>query len=157
MINIRHFVLLELGVVMGLAVVQAPPNLLPDQSDRRLMISHALLSTQLALTNTNYHLMCGLCLFWWVWFCSLLLGPSQFVIVLRLIMSGDVELNPGPLDQGQWLNSGWLESGTHSFCIHCIFCRGSRNSLSSQRHNFWYVFACDIVGSNMPHHCGGFC
>ena len=120
-----------IDLVMGLAVVQAPPNLLPDQSDRRLMISHALLFPQLALTNTNYHLMCGLCLFWWVWFCSLLLGPSQFVIVLRLIMSGDVELNPGPLDQGQWLNSGWLESGTHSFLYSLYFCRRSRNSLSS--------------------------
>ena len=38
--------------------------------------------------------MCG------VWFGSLLLGASQLVIALRLIMSGDVELNPGPLDQG---------------------------------------------------------
>ena len=102
---------------MGLAVVQAPPNLLPD---RRLMISHALLFPQLALTNTNHRQVCDLCLFWWVWFCSLLLGPSQFVIALRLIMSGDVELNPGPLDQGQWLNSGWLESGTHFF-IFIVF------------------------------------
>ena len=30
-------------------------------------------------------------------------------------MSGDVELNPGPLDQGQWLNSGWLELGSQFF------------------------------------------
>ena len=120
-----------IDLVMGLAVVQAPPNLLPDQSDRRLMISHALLFPQLALTNTNHQLVCGLCLLWWVWFCSLLLGPSQFVIVLRLIMSGDVELNPGPLDQGQWLNSGWLESETHSFLYSLYFCRRSRNSLLS--------------------------
>ena len=44
--------------------------------------------------------MCDLCVVWWVWFGSLLLGLSQLVIALRLIMSGDVELNPGPLDQG---------------------------------------------------------
>ena len=85
---------------MGLAVVQDPPNLLPDQSDRRLMISRTLLFSQL-VTNTNYQLVCDLYFLWWVWFCSLLFGLSQFVISLRLIMSGDVELNPGPLDQGQ--------------------------------------------------------
>ena len=124
MINIRHNggclsqkfysprVESVIDLVMGLAVVQAPPNLLPDQSDRCLIISHALLFPQLLVTNTNHQLMC---LLWRVWFSSLLLGPSQFVIVLHLIMSGDVELNPGPLDQGQWLNSGWSESGTHFF------------------------------------------
>ena len=78
---------------MGLAVVQAPPNLLPDQSDCH-QTSHALL---LSLTVNNYQLMCDLCVVWWVWFGSL---PSQLVIALCLIMSGDVELNPGPLDQG---------------------------------------------------------
>ena len=37
----------------------------------------------------------------WVWFGSLLVGLSLLVIVaLRLVMSGDVELNPGPLDSG---------------------------------------------------------
>ena len=81
---------------MGLAVVQAPPNLLPDQSDCR-QISHALLFSQLV---NNYQLMCDLCVVWWVWFGSLWLGPSQLVIALHLIMSGDVELNPEPLDQG---------------------------------------------------------
>ena len=33
----------------------------------------------------------------WAWFSSLLIGPSHFVIRRLLIMSGDVELNPGPL------------------------------------------------------------
>ena len=33
-------------------------------------------------------------------FGSLLLGASQLVIALHLIMSGDVELNPGPVDTG---------------------------------------------------------
>ena len=39
----------------------------------------------------------------WVWFRSLLIGPSHFVICIHqlLIMSGDVELNPGPLDHGK--------------------------------------------------------
>ena len=37
----------------------------------------------------------------WVGFGSLLLELSQLVIALRLIMSGDVELNPGPLDGEQ--------------------------------------------------------
>lgn len=36
----------------------------------------------------------------WVWFKSVLIGPSQLVIRQLLILSGDVELNPGPLDQG---------------------------------------------------------
>ena len=40
----------------------------------------------------------------WAWFRSLLIGPSHFVIRRLLIMSGDVELNPGPLDHGK-LNS----------------------------------------------------
>ena len=45
----------------------------------------------------------------WAWFRSLLIGPSHFVIRQLLIMSGDVELNPGPLDHGK-LNSdtSWL-------------------------------------------------
>ena len=34
----------------------------------------------------------------WVWFRSLLIGPSHLVIRQLLIISGDVELNPGPLD-----------------------------------------------------------
>ena len=80
---------------MGLAVVQAPPNFLPDQSDC-CQISHALLFLQLV----NNYLICDLCVVWWVWFGSLLLGPSQLVIALHLMMSGDVELNPGPLAQG---------------------------------------------------------
>ena len=84
--------------MMGLAVVQALPNLLPDQSDCR-QISHALLFS--LLVNNYYQLVCDLCV---VWFGSLLLGPSQLVIALRLILSGDVELNPGPLDQGQSTN-----------------------------------------------------
>ena len=37
----------------------------------------------------------------WAWFRSLLIGPSHFVIRRLLIMSGDVELNPGPLDHGE--------------------------------------------------------
>lgn len=37
----------------------------------------------------------------WVRFGSLLLGPSQLVIHQHLILSGDVELNPGPLDHGR--------------------------------------------------------
>ena len=46
-----------------------------------------------------------LCVVWWAWFGSLLLGASWLVIVLRLIMSGDVELNPGPIDQGWSLSN----------------------------------------------------
>ena len=114
---------------MGLAIVQAPPNLLPDQSDCR-QISHALLFPQ--LVNNNYRLMCDLCVVWWVWFGSLLLGPSQLVIALRLIMSGDVELNPGPLDQSQWVNrmcAVWLASVIDFVFPNCEFCRRSRNSL----------------------------
>ena len=68
-------------LMMGLAVVQAFPNLLPDQSDCR-QISHAF-----PLVNNNYQLVCDLC--------------AQLIIALRLVMSGDVELNPGPLDQGE--------------------------------------------------------
>ena len=34
----------------------------------------------------------------WAWFRSLLIGPSHLVIRQLLIISGDVELNPGPLD-----------------------------------------------------------
>ena len=34
----------------------------------------------------------------WAWFRSLLIGPSHLVIHQLLIISGDVELNPGPLD-----------------------------------------------------------
>ena len=82
--------------MMGLAVVQAPPNLLPDKSDCH-QISHAL---PFSLLVNNYQEISHLCVVWWVWFGSLLLGASQLVITLRLIMSGDVELNPGPLDQG---------------------------------------------------------
>jgi hypothetical protein len=55
--------------------------------------------------------MCDLCVVWWAWFGSLLLGASRLVIALRLIMSGDVELNPGPIDQGGSVNNGcyrWL-------------------------------------------------
>ena len=37
----------------------------------------------------------------WAWFKSLLIGPSHLVIRQLLIISGDVELNPGPLDQGE--------------------------------------------------------
>ena len=80
--------------MMGLSVVQAPPNL---QSDCR-QISHALLFSPLV---NNNQLVSDLCVVWWAWFGSLLLGPSQLVIALRLILSGDVELNPGPLDQGE--------------------------------------------------------
>ena len=40
------------------------------------------------------------CQVWGLGVGSLLLGLSQLVIALRLIMSGDVELNPGPLDAG---------------------------------------------------------
>ena len=39
---------------------------------------------------------CGL-----AWFRSLLTGPSQLIIRQLLILSGDVELNPGPLDHGE--------------------------------------------------------
>ena len=81
-------------LMMGLAVVQAPPNLLPDQSDCH-QISHALL---FSLLVNNYQEISHLCVVWCAWFGSLLLGASQLVIALRLIMSGDVELNPGPLD-----------------------------------------------------------
>ena len=49
--------------------------------------------------------MCDLCVVWWAWFGSLLLGASWLVIALRLIMSGDVELNPGPIDQGWSLSN----------------------------------------------------
>ena len=41
----------------------------------------------------------------WVWFGSLQLRSTQLVIRQRLIMSGDVELNPGPLNQGNFLAS----------------------------------------------------
>ena len=34
----------------------------------------------------------------WAWFRSLLVGPSHLVIRQLIIISGDVELNPGPLD-----------------------------------------------------------
>ena len=85
---------------MGLAVVQAPPNLLPDQSDRR-QISHSLLFDvhyqQVQISHLLY--MCRVLLG------SLLFGASQLVIALRLIMSGDVELNPGPLSQGSYAKS----------------------------------------------------
>jgi hypothetical protein len=37
----------------------------------------------------------------WVWFRSLLIGPSHLVIRQLLIVSGDVELNPGPLNHGK--------------------------------------------------------
>ena len=37
----------------------------------------------------------------WAWFRSLLIGPSHLVIRQLLIISGDVELNPGPLDYGE--------------------------------------------------------
>ena len=37
----------------------------------------------------------------WVWFRSLLIGPSHLVIRQLLIISGDVEVNPGPLDHGE--------------------------------------------------------
>ena len=37
----------------------------------------------------------------WAWFRSLMIGPSHLVIRQLLIISGDVELNPGPLDHGE--------------------------------------------------------
>ena len=45
----------------------------------------------------------------WVWSGSIQLRAAQLVIHQRLILSGDVELNPGPLDHGK-LNSdtSWL-------------------------------------------------
>ena len=36
----------------------------------------------------------------WVWSGSIQLRAAQLIIRQRLILSGDVELNPGPLDQG---------------------------------------------------------
>ena len=45
----------------------------------------------------------------WAWFRSLLIGPSHFVIRRLLIMSGDVELNPGPLTGKElclWMQHG---------------------------------------------------
>ena len=50
------------------------------------------------------YVVCDVVLYYgtgWVWFRSLLIGPSHFVIRRLLIMSGDVELNPGPLDHGK--------------------------------------------------------
>ena len=43
----------------------------------------------------------------WAWFRSLLIGPSHLVMRQLLIISGDVELNPGPLDHGT-LNTLWV-------------------------------------------------
>ena len=43
--------------------------------------------------SCEMYLYCGLV---WVWFRSLLLRSTQLVIRQRLLMSGDVELNPGP-------------------------------------------------------------
>ena len=40
----------------------------------------------------------------WVWFKSLVIRPSHSVIRQLLIMSGDVELNPGPLDRGRLIS-----------------------------------------------------
>ena len=37
----------------------------------------------------------------WAWFRSFMIGPSHLVIRQLLIISGDVELNPGPLDHGE--------------------------------------------------------
>ena len=40
----------------------------------------------------------------WVSFKSLLIGSSQLVIRRLLLISGDVELNPGPVDHGQLID-----------------------------------------------------
>ena len=73
--------------MMGLAIVQAPFTLLRDCRQ----ISHAL------LFMLHYRQVLLLSHLYGLWFGSV---PSRLVIALHLIMSGDVELNPGPLDQG---------------------------------------------------------
>ena len=51
-----------------------------------------------AIHTRVFELCCG---GGWVGFGSFLVELTQLVIALRLIMSGDVELNPGPLDAGR--------------------------------------------------------
>ena len=67
----------------------------------------ARLESKVAKQPIDYRVSCvvELCCGGWVGFGSLLVELSQLVIALRLIMSGDVELNPGPLDAGRQLLS----------------------------------------------------
>ena len=58
----------------------------------------------------------------WAWFRSLLIGPSHFVVRQLLIVSGDVELNPGPLT-GKELCLCMQHVAIIIFMINSIFCR----------------------------------
>ena len=53
-------------------------------------------------------------------FGSLLLELSQLVIVLRLITSGDVELNPGPLDGEQLFSCIWEGLACETQCVYLL-------------------------------------
>ena len=53
----------------------------------------------------------------WAWFRSLMIGPSHLVIRQLLIISGDVELNPGPLDHGELNDTSY---GGLCLVIHCM-------------------------------------
>ena len=55
----------------------------------------------------------------WAWFRSLLIGPSRLVVRQLLIISGDVELNPGPLDHGELntLSADLLSLKAFNLCL----------------------------------------
>ena len=81
-------------IMTGLTIVETPFTLLHFCPQPR--ISHA----QVPFMPHYRQVVCLYGVEMIRFFGSLLLGPSKFVIALRLMMSGDVELNPGPLDQG---------------------------------------------------------
>ena len=90
------YLIVQLKIVM---MEQITHDFVTINGNHQHQISHTL-SLSLMVHN-NYHIShfqcCGVD---WVQFGSLLLGASQLVIALHLIMSGDVELNPGPVDTG---------------------------------------------------------
>ena len=71
----------------------------------------------------------------WAWFGSLLVGLSLLIIALRLVMSGDVELNPGPLDSGLvfFFQIEW-------YIIHSQHVSFTLDLLSGHNFNLYIVF-----------------
>ena len=66
---------------------------LDDARQSQDVLGSKIIKEPVCHVSCEMYLYCGLV---WVWFRSLLLRSTQLVIRQHLLMSGDVELNPGP-------------------------------------------------------------
>ena len=66
---------------------------LDDARQSQDVLGSKIIKEPVCHVSCEMYLYCGLV---WVWFRSLLLRSTQLVIRQHLMMSGDVELNPGP-------------------------------------------------------------